>query len=737
MKKLAAGLVALLTVIGLAWVDVTAKALSSTTSFTPVADAYVDASRPGQNFGNRRWLETDGSPTIHSYLRFQVPVLAGSIVRARLKVYASNDSRAGYDLRRVTDTTWSETTITYRNAPLMGPQVGSSGATAARTWTTVDVTPLVRGSGPLSFAMVSRGPRRASYASRETGLRPQLVVETSTTTTTAPTTTLPEPTSTTVVSPPVSGPPRYRYMFDHDASPSGYDRITAAGFNLVDVGPSASSLDALTSLGAKGLVWLGDYDNATCTWERSDAMIRSQVSAVAGHSNVAGYYLSDEPDLGTCPNAPAQHKARSDLVKSLDPASFTFIGLDSNSPDSTGSYAAWRGASDYQGLDPYPCRTGKPCDFAMIDRHIAAADAAGLHYWGVVQAFMDGDWRWPTPDEEATMLRHWAASHWQGLAVFAWQWAGHSLDSQSALVDALTAFNSSAVTSVTTTGAPSTSTLSTTSSPTPTTAASDDPVIEAAGDIADSGGRQQETAKLIEADQPTALLTLGDHAYPDGSSSEFSSYYDPSWGRLKTRTRPAPGNHDYHTSGAAGYFGYFGGLATGPSGQPYYSYDLGSWHLIALNSEISHGAGSVEEQWLRADLDAHPNRCVLAYWHEPRWSSGTVHGSNSGSDAFWQDLYAAGVDVVLNGHEHNYERFAKQTPAGARAANGIREFVAGTGGADEGSYPFGSPLATSEVRIPSGNPGVLKLTLHVGSYDWQWKGVPGVGYSDAGSDSCS
>jgi Calcineurin-like phosphoesterase len=740
MKRLAVAVVAVLTVAGVVWVRTNARALTATVSFSPVADAFVSSAHPRQNFGARNQLETDGSPTVNSYLRFQAHGLSGRVVRATLEVYATGSANgivgAGHAVRAVPSTTWREASITYHNAPAMGVTVGTSGLVHPNTWTAVDVTPLVRGNGPLSFAMVGLSTTRLYYRSRETSIPPRLVIRTrTTTTTTAPATTSPPPpTPTTVVTP---AHPLYRYMYDHDRSSSGYDRIAAAGFDLVDVGPDPSTLDALTRLKVKGLVWLGDYDNATCSWEQSDSTIRSEVSALKGNPNVAGYFISDEPELDSCPNAPAQHKARSDLVKSLDPGRFTLVVLDSNNADSTSTYAAWRGTSDYQGLDPYPCRPGKPCDLAMIDRHIAAADAAGLRYWGVVQAFADSDWRWPTPDEEAAMLRHWAASHWQGYAVFAWQWAGHTLDSQPGLVDALTTFNDGATATGATTSSSSTTTAPTPPGPTQTTVAGGDPVIEAAGDISDSSGRQKETADLMVADQPTAVLPLGDEAYPDGSSSQYASYYDPSWGRLKARTYPVPGNHDYHTSGGAGYLGYFGQAATGPSGQPFYSYDLGSWHLIALNGEIPLGAGSVQEQWLRADLAAHPSRCVLAYWHEPRWSSGTVHGSDSGFDAFWQDLYAAGADVVLNGHEHNYERFAKQTPAGTRAANGIREFVAGTGGADEGSYPFGTPLATSEVRIPSGNPGVLKLTLHDSSYSWEWKGVPGVSYQDAGSDSCS
>ena len=265
----------------------------------------------------------------------------------------------------------------------------------------------------------------------------------------------------------------------------------------------------------------------------------------------------------------------------------------------------------------------------------------------------------------------------------------------------------------------------------PELVAAADPVIAAAGDICGSPTDCAPTAALLGQINPTRVLTLGDNAYQDGSPSQYTSYYDPNWGKYKTKTSPAPGNHDYHTSGGAGYFGYFGSQAPAP----YYSFDLGSWHLISLNGEVSVSTGSAQETWLKADLAAHPGQCTLAYWHEPRFSSGSVHGSDSSFDPFWRDLYAAGADVVLNGHEHNYERFAPQNPSGQTDSKGIREFVVGTGGADEGSYPFGTPVANSEVR-KSTTHGVLKLTLHPGSYDWQFVPAAGSSFTDSGSGSC-
>src|SRR2546422_4803025 len=178
-------------------------------------------------------------------------------------------------------------------------------------------------------------------------------------------------------------------------------------------------------------------------------------------------------------------------------------------------------------------------------------------------------------------------------------------------------------------------------------------VLVGAGDIADcSGSGDEATAALLDNIAGT-VFTLGDNVYPDGTATQFTQCYDPSWGRHKARTRPAPGNHDYHTSGASGYYGYFGSIA-GPSGQGYYSYDLGAWHIISLNSQTSMSAGSAQETWLKADLAASTKRCTIAYWHYPRFSSGP-HGSLSTSSAIWQDLYNAGAEIVLNGHDHDYQ----------------------------------------------------------------------------------
>ena len=266
-----------------------------------------------------------------------------------------------------------------------------------------------------------------------------------------------------------------------------------------------------------------------------------------------------------------------------------------------------------------------------------------------------------------------------------------------------------------------------TATQTPTSPSSGSVVFVGAGDISTCGNNNDEaTAKLLD-NIPGTVFTLGDNAYTDGSYTEYINCYDPTWGRHKARTNPVPGNHEYLTSGAAGYFQYFNNIPA------YYAFNLGSWRIYALNSEVSVTATSAEVTWLQNDLAANPSQCVLAYWHKPRWSSGSTHGSNASLQPLWQVLYEAGADVVLNGHEHNYERFAQMNVSGAAVSQGLREFVVGTGG--NSLYPFGPALSASQIRNSS-TYGVLKLTLLSGGYDWQFVPVAGSTFTDSGSDTC-
>ncbi len=268
--------------------------------------------------------------------------------------------------------------------------------------------------------------------------------------------------------------------------------------------------------------------------------------------------------------------------------------------------------------------------------------------------------------------------------------------------------------------------------------AATDPVLVGAGDIADCGelSGAAKTAILLDHIEGT-VFTLGDNAYGRGTPSQFADCYGPTWGRFKARTKPAPGNHDYKTTGAAGYFGYFGAAAGDPK-KGYYSYDLGTWHVVVLNSNCGEiggcAAGSPQEKWLREDLGAHPTACTAAMWHHPRFSSSAEHGDDKSTKDLWKALEEAGAELVLSGHDHDYERFAPQDADGRRdMERGVRQFVAGTGGKYE--YKWGKPGANSEMRN-NDTFGVLKLTLHPDGYDWEFVPVEAGRFTDSGSAKC-
>jgi len=285
-----------------------------------------------------------------------------------------------------------------------------------------------------------------------------------------------------------------------------------------------------------------------------------------------------------------------------------------------------------------------------------------------------------------------------------------------------------------------------------------DPSIVAVGDIAcdpanpsfaDGHGttnncQQAATSDLAVTADPTAVLALGDLQYDCGGTQAFAASYGPTWGRLNAITRPVPGNQEYNTSGtdcpaagtAAGYFTYFG-AAGGGLGQGWYSFDLGSWHIIALNANCDMVGGcdngSPQETWLEADLKAHPSACTLAFWHQPRFSSGS-HNNDGQMDDAWKALYAAHADVVLNGHDHLYERFAPQDPNQNADPNGIAEFIVGTGGDDHGA--FDNSIEPNSVIRDATSFGVLEMTLHPNGYDWQFVPAAGGTLTDQGSASC-
>jgi calcineurin-like phosphoesterase family protein len=267
-------------------------------------------------------------------------------------------------------------------------------------------------------------------------------------------------------------------------------------------------------------------------------------------------------------------------------------------------------------------------------------------------------------------------------------------------------------------------------------------VLVGAGDIASCKNLEgaTATAKLLEQ-IPGTIFAAGDLAYESGSPYEFEHCYGPTWGRFKSRTKPALGNHEYHKGSAQGYFDYWGEQA-GPRDKGFYSYELGAWHIVVLNTNCGVkelggcGAGSPQETWLKADLAAHSHACILAYGHHALFSSGIFrsHAAHPELKQFWEDLYAAHADLVLAGHEHSYERFAPQDPErNADPEHGIREIVAGTGGRSHDLLGFATP--NSEVRDWD-TYGVLKLTLAPEKYTWEFIPEEGKTFSDSGSGVC-
>jgi hypothetical protein len=299
----------------------------------------------------------------------------------------------------------------------------------------------------------------------------------------------------------------------------------------------------------------------------------------------------------------------------------------------------------------------------------------------------------------------------------------------------LTPFKPVANTPTVTPTATQTSTPTATQTSTPTVTLTPEPlpdILVGAGDISICGQDGDNHTSELLASIPGAIYTIGDNSNNRGEPQQYTDCFGYSWGRYMARLHPVPGNHDYAYDNGSSYFDYFGSIA-GEYGKGYYSYDIGAWHIIAINSVINEGEGSEQIQWLRADLANHPSLCTLAYWHYPRWSSG-AEGNYDEMAPVIQTLYDNGADVVLSAHDHIYERFAPQNPAGQLdLTRGIREFIVGTGGASH--HDFGEIKANSEVRDNTSF-GVLKFQLNADGYTWEFIPVRGDAFHDSGSDVC-
>jgi hypothetical protein len=396
----------------------------------PSGDTTVRSDRPNETGARSRLLLVRAHhPRRRAYLRFRVSVpTATHVTGATLVLHARTPARgATVALRRVRARGWRASRLDWRHAPRPGRRVDRARGFARGDRVAFDATSLVHGGRVAMALTAADGHRAVAFASREARRgRPRLLVSTAPDAVPRPS---PRPSP---VPPPGTGPgpgpapgPRpyaWRGMYDRESG-GGFSHIAAGGFNLIDSGPG--NVDELTG-GLKGLTWVGDYDNSTCSWQVPDSTITSEVEAHRGDPHIGVWFISDEPDPHACPDAYAQHRARSALIHAADPNARTLIVVDSNSGRQTlDQMAGWEGAADVFGLDPYPCRQDGPCHYDWIDAVVASADAAELPYWGVVQAFGDppgGSWRLPTPDEIHEQFVHWRASAMTGYLVFAWRW---------------------------------------------------------------------------------------------------------------------------------------------------------------------------------------------------------------------------------------------------------------------------------------------------------------------------
>jgi hypothetical protein len=671
-------------------------AMAATLTVAAEADARVEEANPDANFGAEDRLRVDGGrdPAVESYLRFAVTGVTGPVRRATLRLWARADggTDSGAAVYRSGDN-WREEDLTWANRPgPSGNALDTKDVIPERDWVEFDVTAAVTGDGTYNFALLSEAHDGANFDSRQGPNKPELVVTTDD-----------------------SG----------GGGNGGGDGGGGGGGGDAGGGPADARVEEAnpdTNFGDANRLWVdGGRDPAV------ESYLRFAVAGVSGPVRRVTLRLWVPTGRGSGSGlGPAVYSAGNDWTES----SITW----NNRPQRTGGpFDARRAISelDWVEFDVTAAVSGDGTyTFVLVPRSNdgAAFDSreGGNKPELVVEGGDDVPPPMPTPEPEPTSTP-----------------TPEPTPEPTAIptpepTPEPTATATPEPTTPETTATPTPEpTVTPTPTPTPPSGGGGPAVLLAAGDIAScSSSGDEATAALLDA-LPGTVATLGDTVYQDGTAAQFRDCYDPSWGRHNGRTRPAPGNHDYHTDGADGYFGYFGAAAGDPS-TGYYSYDLGGWHVVVLNSNCGEVGGcdadSPQAQWLRADLAAYPADCTLAYWHHPRFSSGAEHGSHPAMAPLWQALYDADADVILAGHEHNYERFAPQDAAGRRDdARGIRQFVVGTGGRSH--YGFAGALANSQVR-ESGTFGVLMLTLRADGYDWVFVPVAGEAFTDAGSGQC-
>jgi hypothetical protein len=845
------------------------QAADTSMKFTPSADAFVLATSPDNNFGSNISLRVDNSPDTRSYLRFEITGLnASQIVSAKLRVYANSANTTGYSVQVVDDTSWTESGITFQNAPPIGDEIVKSSSFKKAVWTEVDITPFITGDGTYNLALTTQNVTNTNLASREAGVTkaPQLVVSFGTVEPPVPTdppaptdiptqqptnlptvvpTQLPTSTAAPTLVPPTSVPTQgvsptatktstpytdwqptfpIRAAFYYPWFPEAWTQqgITPYTNYTPSMGYYSES-DQATVKTHIDMMTYGNIQAGIASWwgqgSRSDTRIAGLLSAASGTNFRWSVYYENEslgdPSIAQIQNDLAyiyQHYGKDPSYLRVNDKFVVFVYADAvdacgmadrwktgntsgayvvlkvfggysscaNQPDSWHQYSP-AVATDQQGTTSYAISPGfwlkaqnvrLARDFTRWTQNVKSMVASNAK-WQLVTTF--NEWGEGTIVEPAA---EWTSNSGYGQYLDALHFNGNMPGGSPTATGVVT--STKAPTAIPTTG-PTTvpnSTATPTRTPTgtvlPTNVPTADPTampsstatpssvgttntLLIGSDICkhnvgstDYTGNCKKTGDLVRslivANPGAQVQTLGDNVNNDGGSSAYDAQYKdlfaPNWGSFLNVTHSVMGNHDtYAPSGTAPYFNYFG-AAAGPNPGGYYSYDIGqNWHIIALNAQCSQaggcGATSPQTTWLQADLAANTKKCVIAVWHQPRWTSGR-HSDDSTSAAWWNLLYQYKVDIVANGHNHNYERFNLIDPSEQAAADGIREFVVGTGGAPSDGYSYTDhPLDPNEaIRNQTGVFGILKLTLGDNYYTWNFVPVPGSTFTDSGTTLC-
>jgi hypothetical protein len=780
------------------------------------ADAVADSAHPSRNYGTSKLLRADGSPVVRTYLHFSVGALDGTVLKAELLVSAKSTTASPTSVS-TSAATWSERSLTYANAPAPSAPLATAPPVKAGGTLTADVTSAVTAPGSVGFVLSTASPTNFAMYSKESPSAPQarlrITVQQTVPAGSAATPT-PSPTASTTPSPTASPSPSpspsptptttsqgaIRAAFYYPWFPEAWKQQGFDPFTRYE--PSAgyydSSATAIIDRHIDSMVYAG-MDAGIASWwgqgSRTDSRISALLARAAGKPFSWALYYEPEGSGDPSPTTIADDLAYVKAKYASSPAYLKVGGkpvifVYADPGDGCGMADRWAKGNASAGfhvvLKDFPGYTS--CASQPDDWHqYAPANATQVSTTSYTVS--PGFWR---PDESSARLARdtarftkdvaaMAASgkRWQlvttwnewgeGTAVeSATQWSSPSGNGTYAdILHAALAAGSTASPTPTPTTSPTP-----TPSPSPSSTPSGGALVAAVGDIACSstsssfnGGlgtssscHQQAVADLLAGRKLSAFLPLGDIQYECGDLSDFRASYDLTWHDFLDITRPAVGNHEYGTScgrnDASGYFTYFGTRA-GPDEHGWYSYDIGSWHLIALNSECSYGTTGVvvggcstsspQYAWLKQDLAAHPNQCTLAYWHEPRWSSGE-HGDAQSMTDIWNLLVTSGAELALAGHNHSYERFEplgtapKDTSASPSFQqptpdpNGIRELVVGTGGKNH--YGFSNPMLNGEVVRNGDTFGVLLLTLGDGTYSWQFVPEAGKTFTDSGSGVC-